>query len=220
MLRVHGLRKNFARKPVLDDVSFSVGPAEIVGIVGPNGSGKTTLLNILMDMIKPSGGSYHIDDGVKVGMSVSRKGFFDDLSVNQNLMLYAKLMDTGEDEVLEKMKAFDIDFGKIRFGKLSAGMKQRVSLLFPFVSANNLILLDEPSNHLDIDSILKLRSTIINLKQAGVSFLITSHIFSDLEKICNRILFLKNGKLVSDSLTNELLEKYGSLETAYVNILH
>jgi ABC-type multidrug transport system ATPase subunit len=153
-----------------------------------------------------------------MGMSISRKGFFDDMTTEKNLFLFAMLLGVTQTKVRETMKEFAIDFGNVRFGKLSAGMKQRVSLIPPFIRHNDLILLDEPSNHLDVDSILKLRATILRLKHSGVAFLITSHIFSDLEKICDRILFLKNGKLVTDSATDKLIQEYGDLESAYLNI--
>jgi len=81
-----------------------------------------------------------------------------------------------------------------------------------------LVLLDEPSNHLDIDSIIILRSKILSLSQKGVAFLITSHIFSDLEKVCSRILLLKCGRLVADRTTEGLVREYGSLEAAYLGI--
>ncbi len=218
MLSVQNITRAFGTKSALENVSFSVRPGEITGLVGPNGSGKTTLLNILTSMLKPSAGSFHIDNKIKMGMSISRKGFFDDMTTEKNLFLFAMLLGVTQTKVRETMKEFAIDFGNVRFGKLSAGMKQRVSLIPPFIRHNDLILLDEPSNHLDVDSILKLRATILRLKHSGVAFLITSHIFSDLEKICDRILFLKNGKLVTDSATDKLIQEYGDLESAYLNI--
>ena len=203
----------------LDGISFSVGKGEIVGLIGPNGSGKTTLLNVLMGMIKPSSGKFQFSESAGIGMCVSRKGFFDDMTVKNNIALYSRLLNARAEKVCQVMDEFQIDFGNMRYGKLSAGMKQRVSLLLPFVCDNSLILLDEPSNHLDIDSIIALRKSILHLKQGGISFLITSHILSDLEKICDRILFLKKGILVKDSTTDELMQSYGSLEEAYLKIL-
>lgn len=219
MLNAIRLTKSFKNKKVIEGVNFSISKGEIVGLVGPNGSGKTTLLNILMGMIKPTSGSFNIAKGAKVGMAVSRKGFFSDMTVKKNLMLYSKLLNVEEDKVWQMMSDFSIDFGEIRFDKLSAGMKQRVSLVLAFSCDNNLILLDEPTNHLDIDSIIKLRSIVLKLKELGVSLLITSHIFSDLEKTCDRILFLKNGRLVRDTTTIELIHKFGDLERAYLSIL-
>lgn len=218
MLIVNSISKRFSNKLVLNQVGFSINSGEICGLVGPNGSGKTTLLNILMGMLKPTAGTFQILDGMKVGMAVSRKGFFNDMSVRDNILLIARLANIEKAQALRTMDEFMIDFGKSQFGQLSAGMKQRVALLIPFLASNDLILLDEPSNHLDIDSIFVLRSKILDLKKRGVSFLITSHILSDLEKVCDRILFLKAGVLQIDSPTSGLIEEFGTIENAYLSL--
>jgi len=219
-LEVSNISKRFGKKTALNGVSFTIEHGEIVGLIGPNGSGKTTLLNILMGMIKPTGGAFQVKDNAKVGMAVSRNGFFDDMTVLKNVMVQAELLEVKEVDVLKVMDYFSIDFSEMRFGKLSAGMKQRVALVMPFIRNNDLIYLDEPSNHLDIDSILTLRSKILHQKELGTAFLIASHILSDLEKICDRIVFLRAGELVGNSLTHELMQKYGNLEEAYLNIFN
>jgi ABC-2 type transport system ATP-binding protein len=218
ILNIHNLSKKFSNKLVLNGINFTMSSGEICGLVGPNGSGKTTLLNILMGMLKPTLGSFQLRDGLKVGMSVSRKGFFSDMSVWDNILLMAKLANVEVCRVSKTMDDFLIDFRKFPYGKISAGMKQRVSLIIPFLTNNELILLDEPFNHLDIDSILILRNKISQLKEEGVSILITSHILSDLEKICDRILFLKDGELQLDRSTLALIQEFGTIENAYLSI--
>jgi len=217
MLTISSLTKSFGSRRALENVSFSVTKGEIVGIVGPNGSGKTTLLNLLMNLIFPSSGSFQFNGNVRIGMSVSRSGFFEDMTVSDNLLLHAKVSAVPESRVKTAMEEFSIDFGGELFRKLSAGMKQRVSLAMGFLDDYDLILLDEPSNHLDIDSILRLRGRITGLRDSrATSFLITSHILSDLEKICDRIIFLKAGRLIWIAATAEMLNKYGNLEEAYL----
>ena len=216
MLDVESIVKHFGQKRALDHLTFSIKEAEIVGLVGPNGSGKTTLLNILTGMIRPDSGRFHISNGVRSGMAVSRNGFFNDMTAQKNIMLYARLERVNSKRVTDLMNEFSIDFGSVRFGELSAGMKQRISLIIPFLADNHLIFLDEPSNHLDIDSILTLRDKILELKTDGVSFLITSHNFTDLEKVCDRILILREGKLITDRSTDMLIQEFGSLEEAYL----
>lgn len=212
------LSKNYANKPVLNQVSFGLSKGQVLGIIGPNGSGKTTLLNIIMGMMRPLSGIVRIADSVRIGMSVSRKGFFDDMSVEKNLMLFARLHNISEKAVRETMMEFGIDFGHLSYGRLSAGMKQRVSLVYPFAMVNDLVLLDEPTNHLDIDSILLLRRKIIALKQAGVAFLLASHVVSDLERVCDQIIFLRNGRILENQPLGELLKNFGSLEDAYLKV--
>lgn len=218
IFEVKSISKKYGNKEVLNNVNFSIGKQEIVGLIGPNGSGKTTLLNIITGMVRPTGGAYQTFDRLNISMSISRKGFFNDMTVFENIVMYCKLWNVPEEQIREIMNYFLIDFGDVRFGKLSAGMKQRVSIMLPFVKANDLVILDEPTNHLDIDSILLLRKIITDRKKENTSFIITSHIFSDLEKICDRILFLKNGNVLESFETNKLIEKFGNLEEAYVNI--
>jgi len=219
LIHVNNISKTYSKKRVLNNINFSIGRGEIVGLIGPNGSGKTTLLNILMGMLRPNTGTIDTVDDCRTGMAVSRKGFFDDMSTTKNIYLYTDLLDMDRSDVLKVMDDFLIDFHSEKYGKLSAGMKQKVSLVLPFLSYHDLIILDEPTNHLDIDSILNLRSTILNkTKENGTSFLITSHIFSDLEKMCDRIIFLKKGEIVMEEFSNVLIENYGSFEEAYLQI--
>lgn len=219
LLLSQGLSKNFAQKKVLSSIEFSIGQGEIIGLIGPNGSGKTTLLNILLGMMQPTSGSFTTSEDLKIGMSIARKGFFDDMTVTRNIQHHATLLRLDQKRIDEYLSAFAIDYLHVKYSKLSSGMKQRISLLLAFAGRNNLIFLDEPTNHLDIDSILNLRNLILKEKAARTSFLITSHVLSDLEKICDRIVFLKHGILVQNVTTHDLLDTYGDLEQAYINIL-
>lgn len=220
MLKVNQVSKKFLKREVLSEVSFSIEQAEIVGIIGPNGSGKTTLLNVLIGMLEPTFGNYIVEEGVRVGMAISRKGFFSDMTVADNLRLQANLLKVNDEkgQVENAMAKLEIDFGTTMFGQLSAGMKQRVTLAAAWLCHFDLILLDEPTNHLDIDSILLMRKLVKNESQLGTSFLITSHILTDLEKICDRILFMRQGKLLGSYQKNDLIQRYGSFEEAYLVI--
>ncbi|MFM6249341.1 MAG: ATP-binding cassette domain-containing protein, partial [Dolichospermum sp.] len=114
---------------------------------------------------------------------------------------------------------FDINYFDKLFNSLSAGMKQKVSLTIPFLAHNDLILLDEPTNHLDIDSIIILRNKILKLREEGVSFLIASHGFSELEKVCDRVIFIKNRKILCNERSSDLLLKFNDFENAYQSII-
>lgn len=216
--QITDLTKKYGNKIVLNEVNFHVDPGEIVGLIGPNGSGKTTLLNIMMNMIRADSGKVVLTS--KAGMSVSRRGFFSDMTVKENLLMYAKLYGAQENDVTQLMTSLQIDFGSEKFGKLSAGMKQKVSLAFSLLIPHKLILLDEPINHLDIDGIFRLREILLTLKASGTAFLVTSHVLSDLEKTCDRILFIKNGEIINSAGTKELIDIYGSLEKAYQSLVH
>jgi ABC-2 type transport system ATP-binding protein len=211
---VHGLSKKFGGKIVLERIEFSIQPAEAIGIIGPNGSGKTTLLNLLMGLLKVDSGTIFCTQALSV--AVSRKGFFDGMTVEDNLKVYAKMKKQPLPEIYKVMELFDIDFAKTNFGKLSAGMKQRVALAQAFMGDYKLILLDEPTNHLDIDSIVKLRLAIETRKKVGTAFILTSHILTELERLCDRVLFLFKGNIIKEiSSTNA---GFTNLEEEYLKL--
>jgi len=218
LLEINYLVKSFDYKIILDDISFAIKRGEVVGIVGPNGSGKTTLLNVIMGMLRPSSGTYRFDENIKLGMAVSRKGFFDDMTTRNNILLNAVQWDIESNVVDKTMKDFEIEYGDKLFGNLSAGMKQRVLLAASFLRHNDLFIFDEPTNHLDADSIFLLRSKILQAKTDNASFIITSHALSDLEKVCDRIIFIRRGKIIAEKQANELLTEYRDLEDAYIKI--
>lgn len=220
ILEVSKISKTIQKKLILNNLSFNIARGEIVGITGPNGSGKTTLLNLLTGGIRADGGKYQFAERIKIGAAVSRKGFCDDMSVGNNLLLFAALEGVKYAEQIGKRNIFKIDYFEKRYGILSAGMKQRVALTIPFLSHKDILLLDEPTNHLDIDSIIVLRREMLRLKEEGVSFIIAGHSLSDFEKTCDRILFMKEGLILYDNSRREILDKYRDFENAYCQIIN
>lgn len=213
----HILSKSYSNKSVLKEVSFAISPGECVGLIGPNGAGKTTLLNIMTGLVAPTSGKMTLS-AERLSWSISRQGFFSDMSVENNILLHVRLLGGDVNALPELLACFQVDFTKKRFGELSAGMKQKVSLLLAFARASDLVMLDEPSNHLDIDALLNLRKLIQQRKEKGTAFLIASHVLSDLEKICDRILFMKEGRIVKEGFSADLCTTYGSLENAYLSL--
>ncbi len=218
IIQLNDISKNFDRNYVLNNIDFEINRGEIAGIIGPNGSGKTTLLNIIMGLVKQNSGTIFYSDKNQINAAVSRKGFFGDMTVEKNLLLYANLNNQSSLEVNRVLNLFEIDFRNKKFSELSAGMKQRVSLAKVFMGDYNLVLLDEPTNHLDIDSIMNLRSAIQVRQNSGTAFLIASHILTELERLCDYILFIREGKIVKRHSMNEISTDYLSLEDAYLKI--
>lgn len=219
LLHIDNVSKSFGQRKILSNIAFSINQREIIGLIGPNGSGKTTLLNILLGMTRPTSGSFTTGKNLNIGMAIARTGFFDDMTVIRNIQHHATLLGLDQKRIDEGLSVFAIDYLHVNYSALSSGMKQRVSLLLAFARHNDLVFLDEPTNHLDIDSILNLRNLILKEKAARTSFLITSHVLSDIEKVCDRILFLKHGAIIQNVRTDDLLKTYGDLEEAYINIL-
>lgn len=131
MLEIAGLSKKYKAFEALTQVSLSVGKNEIIGLIGPNGSGKTTLLNSILGFISPTSGSILLEPGTTIGMAVSRKGFFKDMKVGDNLKLVAEL--AGASNLKALLDVFKIDFTAKYVSELSAGMLQRMSLVQAFL---------------------------------------------------------------------------------------
>ncbi len=217
VLHAEGITKEFRGLRVLDSVSLSVETDEVVGLVGPNGSGKTTLLNIICGFVKPNAGRLHLGSG-NMAMAISRKGFFKDMTVQKNLEMYHRITGASLAHMEKAFNELGIDYPNKLFGRLSAGMQQKVSLAFAFMTNARLTLLDEPLTHLDVDAIIKLRRMIQTRKEDRASFLIASHILTDLELVCDRIYFLREGRVVKSGRVSEFLSTFGTLENAYTRI--
>ncbi len=218
MIQVRNISKSFAKRQVLRDVSFHLQAGEVLGIVGPNGSGKTTLLNVLVGNLRPNSGAINID-GLKMSACLSRKGFIPDMSVDRNFEFFGALTNASNEAIEIAKQRFNIDYGVKQYRSLSAGMQQRVALALAFLNNPDVVLLDEPSNHLDVDSAIILRNTIYHMKSLRVAFILTSHALADLQRLCTRIAFL-NGGTMTEFSTVQLMDDFGSVESAYLKLMN
>lgn len=207
VLRVEGVSKKFSRTEVLKDVSFSLGEGEIVTLVGPNGSGKTTLMKAICDLMTIDKGKILVN-GIEaktdrvayvsnLSCIIESPALYDMLTGYQNINLIAKLNRIPQKEVEEALEFIGI--GKAIHRKVkgySLGMKQRLALGMALIQNPKLIVLDEPTNGLDLTGVLEFRKLIRRLKQEKkLSILISTHIVSDIESLSDRLLFLKDGGL-------------------------
>lgn len=217
------ISKNYGKKSVLSNVDISVYKGEVYGLLGKNGEGKTTLLKIIANCIPKSkySGDFEISTCKSIGSVIDTPACFLNLSVLENLKLYSliesnNVTSSKMEEIIEK---FDLtDFLNQKAKNLSLGMLQRLRLALAFISDVDLIVLDEPFNGLDLESVLILRSAIIKFsKEDNKTIIITSHNTDQLEKICDRYGVLNNGKLIEFSKDEQL--KNVSLETVYTKII-
>lgn len=215
MLELVGLTKTFSRRNVISGLSMIVKQGETIGLIGPNGSGKTTLLNIIAGALRPTSGKVILQPGTQLGFGLSRKGFFNDMTVQHNLNMFIAMAGVEPSLIQGVLSKFDVDYGPKPFGKLSAGMKQKVSLALAFMRRCDVYLLDEPSNHLDVESLKALNHLIDERRKQGNSFILASHVLSELERKCNRIVFLRNGKIQSDERMESIVARFGNLDNAY-----
>ncbi len=219
-------------KVAVDGLSFTAKEGEIYGLLGPNGAGKTTTLRIISTLIKPNSGEVFV-----LGKSVIKEpekvrseiGFLtselklEDFFTPNYLYDYFSDLHGVEKSVSEKRKTelfkkFGIDkFAEVKIADLSTGMKQKVSLVVSIVHDPKVIIFDEPTNGLDVLTAKTVTDFLIDLKNQGKTIIISTHIFSLVEKICDRVGIIINGKMiVSDALQTVTGGK--SLEDVFFDI--
>lgn len=206
---VKNLNKSYGKHKVLNDLSFKIEQPQVLALIGPNGSGKSTLMNCMMNLISFDSGEIEI-----LGKSNKDYEIFREVSfLKDNRVLYPYL--TGFDHLkyicdIQKIPQKRIDqvieladigsFYKKIVNSYSLGMKQRLLLAMALCNNPKLILMDEPLNGLDTDSIFKFRDLIKNLGENNTTILISSHSLNELDYITNDILFLKDGSVIYEDI--------------------
>ena len=205
-------------KVAVNDLSFTAYKGEIYGLLGPNGAGKTTTLRMISTLIKPDSGDVLVDgisikekpDVVrgKIGFLTSELKLEDFFTPNYLFDYFAKLYEVDLDKASKRKEEmfakFGIDsFKEVKIGDLSTGMKQKVSLVISLVHDPDIIIFDEPTNGLDIISAKTVTDYLFELKEQGKTIILSTHIFSLVEKLCDRVGIIIDGKmLIDDMLTN------------------
>ena len=227
-------KTNVTVKVAVNDLSFSAFKGEIFGLLGPNGAGKTTTLRMLATLIKPDSGNAFIDgksivsqeDDVrrKIGFLTSELKLEDFFTPNYLFDFFSELYGV-ERAVSEERKRnlfckFGIDkFAEVKLANLSTGMKQKVSLVVSIVHDPELIIFDEPTNGLDVLTAKVVTDFLEELRAAGKTIILSTHIFSLVEKLCDRVGIIIDGKLIAlDTLENLTKEK--NLEDTFFELYY
>ena len=227
MIKVSNLSKKYVGKPAVDNISFNVESGEIVGFLGPNGAGKTTTIRMLTGYIPPTSGTALIgghdifQDSIiakqKIGYMPENVPLYDDMRVKEYLFFRAELKGLrGKDvrkymnEALELCSIKDIKGQMI--SSLSKGFRQRVGLADALINKPPLLILDEPTNGLDPSQIRSFRELIKELAE-NHTILISTHILSEVELTCDRVLIINKGKMIGNNTPLELSEKIKSSTT-------
>jgi ABC-2 type transport system ATP-binding protein len=208
----------------LDDVSFSLKQGEVTGLIGPNGAGKTTLMRIILGFessdtgdVKLFGKSpFELEAREKIGFQSDSQFRTKRLSVMQFLMLNAGLSLKGstKDEIVFLLETFHMtQAADKKLSDLSKGMRQKIDLINAFLNTPELVMLDEPTAALDPPSVFELRDFINKQKEKNVTVLFNSHHLTEVEKVCDRVLFINEGKLQGDYRLSEVGD--GFLEEAF-----
>ena len=232
VLSVSGLCKQYGENLAVDSVSFAVGRNEIVGLLGPNGAGKTTTINMILGVLEPSLGTILIE-GIDVATHRSEALAFTNftaayaplpgnLTVYQNLRFFGLIYSVKNlSACIEELLAqFDLQaFRHVKVGVLSSGEQARVSLAKAMLNRPNLLLLDEPTASLDPSAASEIRDMICTFaKTEAVGVLWTSHNMYEVEKVCDRVLFLSHGKILLEGDPKTLPRLHGkkTLEELFI----
>ncbi len=215
VLQTKNLSKKYRNFIALDNVDMTVYREDIYGLIGRNGAGKTTVMKVVTGLTEKSGGEFEIfsekgaSDSVKrrIGCLIENPAFFGGLTAYENLKYYAFQKGITDmksiDEALALVNLTEVKNKKFR--KFSLGMKQRLGIAFAMLDNPDLIILDEPINGLDPIGISELRDTFRKLNvERGITFIISSHILSELYVIANRFLFIDKGKVLREISKEEL----------------
>lgn len=218
----------------VNDVDLNLESGEIYGLLGPNGAGKTTTLRIIATLIKPDSGKILFDgkdirDDIigykkKIGFLTSELKLDDFFSPDYTFTYMSRLYGTDENKIQErKEKLFRqfgiLDFKDTKIHDLSTGMKQKASLAVSLAHDPEVIIFDEPTNGLDIIAAKEVEDYLVNLKKEGKIILVSTHIFSLVEKLCDRVGILLNGKMAIEGKLSSLT-KERDLETLFFDLYH
>ena len=197
ILTISNLNFSYGKKRIINNGNLSVESGDIVGLIGNNGSGKTTLMKLISGIIP--GYSENITVNSKsIGILIEEPSLYKDMTVIENLRFYCKLYRKEYDVISKYKKILGVEtFLNKKVSKLSLGMKQRIGLFSALIASNEFVLLDEPTNGLDptgIDDLLKLIKKLS--LDFDITFIISSHILENLDKICNKNVLIRDEKLI------------------------
>jgi ABC-2 type transport system ATP-binding protein len=218
MLQVKNLYKDFNGEPAVKNLSITVKKGDVYGFLGPNGAGKTTSIKMILGLLIPTRGEILVEGkpaiigrgkcSEKIGAMIETPCFYDNLSGRKNLMiaaaLHGKAAEKRVDEVIRIVEMEDAANKKV--AAYSMGMKQRLGIARAFLHDPEIIILDEPTNGLDPYGMKSVRELILHLSQRyGKTFIVSTHLLSEVELLCNRIGIIHNGSLVEEVSMNLIL---------------
>jgi ABC-2 type transport system ATP-binding protein len=230
VIEVSELTKKYSNNRGIENMSFNVAKGEIYGFFGPNGSGKTTVMKILTGLCRADKGnvllfgfdiSSQFEQAMaKVGSLIETADAYTYMTGYQNLVLaerfYPSLPRKRIDEVLELVGL--AAYAKEKVSNYSLGMKMRLGLASALLSSPELVILDEPTNGLDIEGMVDVRETIVRLaKEQGITFFISSHLIREMELMCSRIGIVYQGRFIKEASKGELEQSpHESLEQYFL----
>ncbi len=239
MIEVRGLSKRYGAFTAVRELSFDVGPGEVLGLVGPNGAGKTSTLRCLAGIIPPNSGSIRIGgiDLAQNPLGAKRQlaffpdepRLFDYLTVRQHLAFVARIYGVRDHTALGQALLEELEIADKADqlpGELSRGMKQKLAIACGLLHAPKIIFFDEPLTGLDPLGILRMKDSIRKRARDGAAIVLSSHLLHVLEEVCSHVLILKQGEKVADGTLAEVAVRFArgeanvSLEEIFLRATH
>lgn len=212
-----GLTKRYAQRTVVDNIALQVRPGEIYGFLGPNGAGKTTTIHMLLGIVRPTGGTVHVLGKEmsqsaltlkrRIGVVSEHQSLYGDMTAEEYLRFFADLFAVpGADKRIgELLEAVDLlPRRRSRIKEFSHGMQQKLSLVRALLHSPDLLVMDEPASGLDPYGISQVRALIYDLKRAGKTIFLSSHILSEIEQTADRVAILARGQIVAEGTVAQI----------------
>jgi lipooligosaccharide transport system ATP-binding protein len=232
IVRASGLRKRYGASEVVRGIDFTVAPRECFGVLGPNGAGKTTTIRMITCFSPPSGGELavfglpvaaanHRAIKARLGVAPQEENLDPDLSVEMNLLIYASYFGIGRREARARageLLAFAAlgEKARARIETLSGGMKRRLVLARALINRPELLVLDEPTTGLDPQARHLVWERLRELKRGGVAMLLTTHYMEEAAQLCDRLVVMDQGRIISAGAPDELIARHVGREVVEV----
>ena len=237
VVTVDGLTFSYGSSQVLHGISFALERGEVVGLLGPNGAGKSTTIKVLTGILPPGGGSVRVagyfmpieavEAKKRIGYVPEAAALFESLTGQEFLELMGRLQEVPEDILQSRidlfLKQFDLDKDRMRrLDGYSKGMRQKVLLSAALLHNPDVVMLDEPLSGLDVNTGLMVRDLIAALAAEGKTILYSSHVLDVVERVCDRVLIIHEGRLIADGSLESLktATEGGSLEDVFRQLTH
>ncbi|WP_414585443.1 ABC transporter ATP-binding protein [Scytonema sp. PCC 10023] len=228
MLRIKNLNKAYGKRKVLQDLTMYIEHGEIYGLLGANGAGKTTTINIICNLLKADSGyitisNQPVSEETKklIGIAPQENLLYKTLSCEENLNFFAQIYGldakTRRQQVKATLEAVNLlDRAKSPVETLSGGMQRRLNIAVALVHQPKLVILDEPTTGLDIEARYEIWELIRQLKNQGITILLTTHLLDEAERLCHKIGILKSGRILAEGSLAELRKNIAAKEIVIV----
>ncbi|WP_261037465.1 ABC transporter ATP-binding protein [Streptococcus mitis] len=221
MIKVERVTKRFGDNIALNQISFSINEGEIFGFLGPSGSGKTTMINILTGQLQANSGKTELlgkdsqkllpSDFEELGLVGDTSGYYEKLSLYNNLLLFARLYGVSKSRIEDILKQVGLyDSKDTPAEKLSTGMRQRMLLARALINYPKVLFLDEPTSGLDPTTSKKIHKLLQELKERGTTIFLTTHDMNEATLLCDNLALLNKGDLIEQGSPGEIIQKYNT----------